>query len=179
MAKIKFVELSIPGVYLIEPVLLQDDRGFFARMWCKREFEEFHLASNLVQINISNNMKAGTLRGMHFQLPPHEETKIVRCSRGAIYDVVLDLRQESKTYKKWLAVELKSIEYKSLYIPHGVAHGFQTLTDDAEVLYFMTEFYFPGSSGGVLWNDTAFSIQWPLPNPIMSDRDQSFQKFVQ
>jgi dTDP-4-dehydrorhamnose 3,5-epimerase len=170
----KFTELNIPGAFLIEIEPITDERGFFARSWCQQEFIIQGLNPNLVQCNISFNLKSGTLRGMHYQTKPHEEVKLVRCTQGAIYDVIIDIRQESLTYGHWLAVELKADNHKILYIPEGLAHGFQTLTDNTEVFYQMSEFYHPESARGIPWDDPFFQVEWPLERKIISERDLSY-----
>ncbi len=170
-----FKETELDGVLIIEPQPLKDDRGFFARTWCHREFENRGLNSALVQCNISFNSKQGTLRGMHYQASPHAETKLVRCTRGAIYDVIIDLRTESPTFTQWVGVELNAENHQMLYIPEGFAHGFQTLADNTEVFYQMSEFYHPGSARGVRWNDPTFSIKWPTTdNLIISSKDNDY-----
>lgn len=151
-----------------------DDRGFFARTWCRREFEDHGLNSRLVQCSLSFNKRRGTLRGMHYQVEPHAEAKLVRCTRGAIYDVIIDLRPDSPTFTKWAAAELTAENMTMLYIPEGFAHGFQTLEDDSEVFYQMSEFYHPECARGVRWDDPAFGIVWPNKHPIMSLRDRTF-----
>jgi len=156
----------------IEPIA--DDRGFFARTFCKREFEARGLETNFVQCSISYNKKRGTLRGMHYQFSPYEETKIVSCIKGSIYDVVLDLRLGSDTFREWVAVELNDRNHSFLYIPKGCAHGFQTMEDDTEVYYQISEFYHPESARGVRWNDSAFGIEWPIQVANVSARDQSY-----
>nr|WP_241697592.1 dTDP-4-dehydrorhamnose 3,5-epimerase [Mariprofundus sp. NF] len=157
---------------------MNDERGFFARSWCRDEFEEHGLNSNLVQCNISYNSSKGTLRGMHFQLPPHEEAKLVRCIRGAIYDVIVDLRPASPTYCQWQGVELNESNRSALYIPEGFAHGFLTLTDDAEVFYQMSSVFVPGSAAGIRWDDPTFAIHWPEQPQCLSDKDQTYPDFV-
>jgi dTDP-4-dehydrorhamnose 3,5-epimerase len=173
-----FTETDIPGAFLIELERHGDDRGFFARAWCAHEFEAHGLNPRLVQVNLSFNERAGTLRGMHYQRAPHEEAKYVRCTRGAIYDVVLDLRPESPTYTRWAAVELSAQNGLSLYVPEGCAHGFQTLVDDTDVLYLVSEFYAPGSEGGVRWDDPAFGIEWRRQPTVISPRDADFADFT-
>ena len=170
-----FKGTKLKGVYIIELETLEDERGFFARSFCEKEFEEHGLNPRIVQCDISYNKKRGTLRGMHYQAPPHQETKLVACTRGAIYDVVLDLRKDSPTCNQWLAVELSAGNYKILYIPEGVAHGFQTLEDNSLVYYQISEFYYPECARGVRWDSPVFDIEWPLPNPILSDKDRSYQ----
>jgi dTDP-4-dehydrorhamnose 3,5-epimerase len=172
-----FTETDLQGVYLIDLTPHQDERGFFARSWCQREFREHGLNPNLVQCNISYNKSKGTMRGMHLQLPPFAEAKLVRCTRGSIYDVIIDLRSGSDSYLQWLGVELSASNYKMLYIPEGFAHGFQTLEDDTEVFYQMSEFYSPECSRGLRWNDRAFGIKWPLAVSVISARDDSLPEF--
>ena len=174
----KFTTTPIPGVWLVEMERSEDDRGWFARSWCAKEFEAHGLNPRLVQCNVSFNKKKDALRGMHWQAAPHAEAKLVRCTSGAIYDVALDLRPDSPTFRKWFAAELTADNGRSLYIPEGCAHGFQTLTDDAEVFYQMSESYHPESARGARWNDPAFGIQWPLPEPLISDRDQNYVDFT-
>jgi len=167
----------IAGAYTIGIEPIADARGFFARTWCRREIEQLGLCADIAQCSISVNLRKGTLRGMHLQGPPHEETKIVRCERGAIFDVVLDLRRDSPTFLRWHGVELSSANRLALYIPAGCAHGFQTLEDDCEVAYQISEFYHPECSRPVRWNDRAFGIEWPLPVAVMSAADQTYPDF--
>ena len=162
------------GPWLIEPELISDERGSFARTWCAAEFEERGLNSRLVQCNISTNRLRGTVRGMHFQREPHAEAKLVRCTRGAICDVIVDLRPDSPTFRRWIAQELSADNHRLFYIPEGFAHGFQTLTDDAEVFYQMSREFVPGAASGVRWDDPALRIDWPLPISIISERDQTW-----
>ncbi len=169
-----FTETPLKGAFVIEPELIEDDRGFFARSWCKHEFEEHGLNPKLAQCNISFNKKKGTLRGMHYQAAPHEEAKLVRCTMGSLYDVIIDLRKDSSTFKKWFDVELSVKNRKMLYIPEGFAHGFQTLEDDTEVFYQMSDFYHPECSCGVRYDDPTVAIEWPLSDPIISLNDLSY-----
>ena len=171
----KFTETQLKGAYIIEPELIRDERGFFARSWCQKEFIEQGLNPNLVQCNISFNLKKGTLRGMHYQTKPYEEAKLVRCTMGAIHDVIIDLRPESPTFKQWVAVELTAENRKMLYIPEGMAHGFQTLVDNTEVFYQMSEFYHSESSTGLRWDNPVFEIEWPIEVKIISDKDSSYK----
>jgi len=166
-----FIETKLKGVYIVEPERIEDERGFFARTWCRQEFEAHGLNPQLVQCSISFNKRKGTLRGMHYQGAPHAEAKLIRCTMGAMYDVALDLRPESATFKQWVAAELTAANRRMLYIPEGLAHGFQTLADDTEVLYQMSQFYHPQSARGVLWDDPTFAIEWPLPLTEISQRD--------
>ena len=172
-----FRETSLKGSFLIEPERHQDERGFFARTWCLKEFESNGLSTNWVQCNISFNNKKGTLRGMHFQTFPFEEDRLIRCTMGAIYDVFIDLRPHSITFLKWFSVELTAENRMMIFIPKGFAHGFQTLSDRTEVFYQMGEFYNPSKAAGVRWNDPLFSIKWPIEPSFISDRDQNFPDF--
>lgn len=173
-----FTETNLKDAHIIEIEKLEDDRGFFARSWCRKEFENSGLVYDMVQANVSWNKRKGTLRGMHYQRPPYEETKVVRCTRGSIYDVIIDLRPDSPTYKQWLGVELTADNYKMLYVPGGFAHGFQTLQDDTEVIYQVSQFYTPGAEGGIRWDDPAFQIDWPLEVQVISDKDRSWPDFM-
>ena len=174
----KFHETKILGVFEICLEPHQDERGFFARAWCQKEFDDRGLNSRMVQCNISRNAHKGTLRGMHFQEAPFSETKIVRCARGAVYDVVVDLRPQSKTFKDWAALTLTEEAGNMVYIPEGCAHGFLTLTDGADVFYQMSEFYKPEAARGVRWNDSAFGIHWPADVKVISERDRTYPDFA-
>lgn len=169
-----FKETNLKGAFIIEPERIEDERGFFARTFCRKEFEAHGLNPNLVQCSVSFNKKKGTLRGMHYQASPHEETKLVRCTRGAIYDVLLDLRPNSPTFKQWVSAELTGENQRMVYIPEGVAHGFQTLQDETEVFYQMSEFYNPEAARGVRWDDPSFAVQWPNKPLIVSRKDASY-----
>jgi dTDP-4-dehydrorhamnose 3,5-epimerase len=174
-----FEETRLSGAFVIDLERREDGRGFFARTWCANELGEHGLNTRLVQANMSWNPRQGTLRGMHFQHPPHAEAKVVRCTHGAIHDVIIDLRPESPTYKQWIGVDLTAENRRALYVPEGFAHGFQTLVPDCEVHYLVTEFYTPESEGGVRWNDPAFAIQWPDPeNAFLSDKDAAWPDFT-
>ncbi|HET7106175.1 MAG TPA: dTDP-4-dehydrorhamnose 3,5-epimerase [Candidatus Acidoferrum sp.] len=172
-----FKETAIPGAFEIGIQAIRDERGFFARSWCRSEFEEHGLDPDLVQCNISFNTRKGTLRGMHFQLAPFAESKLVRCTQGAIYDVVLDLRPYSPAFKKWIAVTLTAENRNMVYIPKGCAHGFLTLRDETEVFYQMSEGYHAESARGVRWNDPSFGIAWPDRVEVISDRDRDYPDF--
>ena len=172
-----FTDTPLSGVVVVDLDRREDERGFFARSWCRREFQEHGLSDGLVQCSVSYNRRKGTLRGVHFQAEPCREAKLVRCTMGSMYDVVLDLRPASPTYKRWHAVELTAMNRRALFIPAGVAHGFQTLVDDTEVFYQMDEYYAPGSARGIRWNDPSFAIRWPLPEPMLSDRDRAYPDF--
>lgn len=171
---LKFCDLPLKGTFLIELDKNEDERGFFSRTWDKNIFQNNGLNSNLVQCNISFNKKKGTIRGMHFQKTPHQEAKLVRCTKGKIYEVMIDVREESETFHKWSFVELNEYEYKLLYVPEGFALGFQTLTDNAELFYQMSEYYHPECSVGIKWNDPKIGIKWPLECTVISKRDESF-----
>jgi dTDP-4-dehydrorhamnose 3,5-epimerase len=172
-----FQPTKLPGVFeiRIEPHL--DERGFFARSWCQREFEEHGLNPVTVQCSIAFNEKKGTLRGVHYQSEPHPETKLVRCTKGAVYDVVVDLRRDSPTFRQWIGVVLSADNRNTMYVPAGCGHGLLTLEDHTEVFYQMSEFYYPELSRGVRWNDPTFQIQWPWEPLVMSERDRAIPDF--
>jgi dTDP-4-dehydrorhamnose 3,5-epimerase len=174
----RFIPTKLKDAYIIEPEQLEDERGFFARTWCQQEFSDRGLDANLVQCSISFNKKKGTLRGMHFQLPPFAETKLVRCTQGAIYDVIIDLRQDSETFLQWMGVELTAENRKALYVPKGFAHGFQTLEYNTEVFYQISEFYAPECSGGLRWDDPTFNITWQQPVSVISTKDQNYEDYT-
>ncbi len=170
-----FHETKLKGSYVIEPERLEDSRGYFARMWCPEEFKTHGLTSRLVQCSISFNSTVGTLRGMHYQVSPHEEAKLVRCTKGAIYDVIIDLRRDSPTVKQWVAEILTCDNHKMMYVPKGFAHGYQTLEPNTEVFYQISELYAPDCARGLRWNDPVFGIEWPTINSrVMSSRDQDY-----
>lgn len=173
-----FTETALKGAFVIEPEPMNDDRGFFARVWCQQEFEAQGLKVTWVQSSISVNSRKGTLRGMHYQVAPHVEAKLVRCTRGAIYDVIVDLRPTSPTYCRHVGVTLSDANYRMLYIPDQFAHGFLTLEDMSEVSYHMSEFYAPASAHGFRWNDPTFGVQWPDAIMIMSEKDQNWPLFT-
>jgi len=173
-----FRETPLKGAFLIEPERKDDERGFFARTWCAEEFAAQGLNPRLVQCSISYNKKKGTLRGMHYQVSPYEEAKLVRCTRGAIFDVIIDLRQSSSTYTKHTTVVLSESNRHMLYIPEGMAHGFQTLEDDTEVFYQMSRVFHSESARGVRWDDPCFNIQWPQADRTISIRDRQFNTFA-
>ena len=174
----RFTETRLRGAFVIEPEPRLDERGFFARTWCEREFAQHGIGMVIRQCNLSANRRRGTLRGMHYQAPPHAEAKVVSCVRGAIHDVIIDLRPESATYRQHAAVELSAENRRLLYVPAGFAHGFQTLADDTEVYYQMSEFYAPAAARGVRWNDPAFAIEWPPAVPrVLSAQDRSYPDF--
>lgn len=170
-----FRETSLGGAFIIEPERIEDARGYFARTWCRDEFAARGLSSDLAQCSVSFNARKGTVRGMHFQAVPHAEVKLVRCTRGAIFDVIVDLRPGSPTRYQWTAVELGEEDQQLLYIPEGFAHGFQTLEDRCEVFYQISEPYHPECARGVRWDDPAFGIRWPLEVSMISARDRSYE----
>lgn len=170
----KFTETKLKGAFIITPHLIEDERGFFARTFCRHEFEDHGLNPNLVQCNISFNKAKGTLRGMHYQAAPHGEVKLVRCTAGAIYDVIIDLRPESPTLKKWFSTQLSAINHQMLYVPEGFAHGYQTLAQQTEIFYQVSAFYHPASERGIRWNDPAFAIEWPLSITAVSKKDAAY-----
>jgi dTDP-4-dehydrorhamnose 3,5-epimerase len=169
-----FTESKLQGVFIVAPERREDSRGFFARTFCRQEFEAAGLNSNIVQCSVSFNREKGTLRGLHYQDSPHAEVKLVRCTRGVVYDVVVDLRPQSPTFREWIGVGLDLENRLSVYIPKGCAHGFLTLEDSSEVTYQMSEFYHQESARGVRWNDPAFQIDWPGEVNVISERDSSY-----
>lgn len=173
----RFSETKLPGVFEIHLEPQYDDRGFFARTWCQQEFQNCGLKSKIAQCSISFNARKGTLRGMHYQVPPYSEAKLIRCTRGAIYDVVLDLRPHSPTFKSWHAVTLIDESRNMIYVPEGCAHGFLTLRDETEILYQISEVYNAESARGVRWDDPAFCIFWPGKVEVISERDRTYQDF--
>jgi dTDP-4-dehydrorhamnose 3,5-epimerase len=174
----KFVETQLPGAFVIEPEPVGDTRGFFARTFYAHEFAERGLDPSIAQCSVSFNHRRGTLRGMHYQSAPFEEAKLVRCTAGAIHDVILDLRPFSPSFRQWIAVELSAANRRMLYIPAGMAHGFQTLEDASEVFYQISKPYAPEHACGVRWDDPAFAIRWPLRDPILSERDRTYPDFA-
>ena len=174
----KFLPTRLAGACVIELDRLEDERGFFARSFCRDEFAAHGLKSSFVQCNVSFNAARGTLRGLHYQASPHEEAKLVRCTRGAIFDVIVDLRKASATRMQWVGMELTAENHRMLYVPEGFAHGFQTLDDASEVFYQMSETFHPEAARGVRWNDPALGIAWPLPGPTVSARDAGYLDFM-
>jgi dTDP-4-dehydrorhamnose 3,5-epimerase len=172
-----FKETMLLGAYVLELDKREDDRGFFARAWCAKEFVAHNLTSRVVQTNTSFNKKMGTLRGMHYQIAPHPEAKLVRCIRGSIYDVIIDLRPSSATYKRWFGVELTASNRSTLYVPENFAHGFITLEDDTEILYMVSEFYSPECERGIRYNEPAFGIVWPVMPQVISSKDQAWPDY--
>jgi dTDP-4-dehydrorhamnose 3,5-epimerase len=172
-----FTPAGLSGVYLVDLRRIEDDRGFFARGWCSREFADHGLNPKLEQINVGFSHHRGTVRGMHFQRPPFEEAKLVRCTRGAIYDVTIDLRHDSPTFRQWLAVELTADNRRMLYVPEGFAHGYQTLVDDTEMYYQTSAAYAPEAASGVRFDDPVFGVTWPLAVTRISQTDRSWPVF--
>ncbi|MDD1710851.1 MAG: dTDP-4-dehydrorhamnose 3,5-epimerase [Methanoregulaceae archaeon] len=172
-----FTETKLKGAYVLGIEKLEDERGFFARSWCRREFEKHGLNPQLVQCNISFNSHKGTMRGMHYQVKPYEEAKLIRCTTGSIYDVIVDIRPHSPSYKQYLGIALTPENHKMLYVPEGFAHGFLTLEDNTEVFYQMSEFYAPDHARGFRWNDPVFGIEWPANVQVISDRDRDYPDF--
>ena len=172
-----FTPARIPEVWVVDPEPHEDIRGTFVRTWCRREFAAHGLPSDLVQCSASRTYRKGTIRGLHWQAPPHWEDKVVRCVRGTVWDVAVDLRPDSPTYLEYVGVELSEENGRAMVIPKGFAHGFQTLTDHTEVHYQMSTFYEPASARGARWNDPAFGIAWPLPDPILHPRDATYPDF--
>jgi dTDP-4-dehydrorhamnose 3,5-epimerase len=174
----RFTETALPGAFVIDAEPARDERGAFTRTFCVRDFAGHGLNANVAQCSVSLNHSRGTLRGLHFQLAPHAECKLVRCARGTIWDVIVDLRPESPTYTRWTGVELSARNGRMLYVPEGMAHGFQTLEDDSEVLYQMSREFEPTAYRGVRFDDPAFAIDWPLALGTISERDRSYPDFV-
>ena len=173
-----FTETKLAGAFLVDLERREDERGYFARAWCSDEFAERGLSADVVQCNISYNERRATLRGMHFQAAPHAEAKVIRCTRGAIYDVIVDLRPDSATHARWVGVELSAENGRALYVPEGFAHGYQTLVDATETYYQVSERYTPSAEGGVRWDDAAFGIEWPYPEPsVISPKDAAWPDY--
>jgi len=173
----EFTETKLKGAYVVRVKKIQDHRGYFGRGWCRDEFVQHGLNSNMVQLNVGFSHKQGTVRGMHYQEAPHAEAKFVRCTRGAIYDVIIDLRPASPTHRHWFGLELTADNGSMLYAPEGFAHGYQTLTDDADMYYLTSAPYASGAARGVRYNDPAFAIQWPLPVTVISEPDQKWPEY--
>lgn len=172
-----FTETNLPGAFIIEPERLEDERGFFARSWCQREFEQKKLNPKLVQCDISFNKEKGTLRGMHYEIPPFEEAKLVRCTMGSVYYVIIDMRNDSPTFKQHYGLELTTQNHKMIYASEGFANGFLTLQNETEIFYQMSEFYAPEYARGFRWDDPAFDIKWPREMSVISERDRSYPNF--
>jgi len=172
-----FTETKLKGAYVIDPERIEDERGFFARMFCEQELKEHGIEFRVRQGNVSMNSARGTLRGMHYQAAPYEEAKIVRCTRGALHDVIVDMRPESPTFRQYASVVLTADNHRVLYVPKRVAHGFLTLEDNTEVSYLISEFYHPEAVRGVRHNDPAFGIKWPEPVRVIMERDRNYPDF--
>ena len=172
-----FTETKLKGAWLIEIKKIEDDRGFFGRSWCREEFEAHGLNANICQMNTSLTLKKGTIRGMHYQVDPYQETKFIRCTRGSVYDVIVDLRPDSPTFLQWVGHELTADNYRMVYVPENFAHGLVSLEDNSEVYYPVTQFYTPGAERGMRWNDPAINIQWPVDIEIVSEKDGSHPDF--
>lgn len=170
----RFVSTPLAGAFLIELERIPDERGFFSRAYCQREFAEHGLETATAQCNVSFNRQTGTLRGLHYQIAPHAEAKLVRCTSGRIFDVIVDLRPDSPSRYRWHAAELSASNRRMLYVPKGFAHGFQTLADDTEVFYQMSESYHPESARGLRWNDPRLGIEWPIGEPTVSEKDRGY-----
>ncbi len=175
---LRLSETPIPGAYLIDPVPFLDDRGEFTRVFCAEQLAAHGLETSFSQVSVSCNARRGTLRGMHFQAAPHEEVKLVRCSRGSIYDVIVDLRRDSHTYRRWFAVVLTEASRRTIYVPAGLAHGFQTLEDGAEVTYMMSAPHAPALARGVRFDDPAFGIEWPAAERVTSRKDRGYPDYA-
>lgn len=172
-----FTETNLKGAYIIDIRRIEDERGFFARGFCQNEFKTFNLNPNMVQLNIAFNHRRGTLRGMHFQKAPWEEAKLIRCTKGAIYDVIIDLRQDSPTHGEWIGAELTEENRRMLYAPEGFAHGYQTLEDNTEIYYQTSQFYAPESATGVRFDDPVFTVRWPLSVEVISNQDRNWPSY--
>jgi len=175
----KFSKCKLPGVFVIDIEPIKDERGMFARLWCKDEFKQQGLVTELSQCSLSFNHSKGTLRGMHYQSAPHAETKVIRCTRGSIFDVAIDLRPESPSYKQWFGTLLSAENHRMLYVPEGLAHGFVTLEADSEVFYQISVPYVPESGRGVRWNDPCFDINWPIQPVVISNKDANYPNFIE
>jgi dTDP-4-dehydrorhamnose 3,5-epimerase len=173
----KFTETKLPGAYIVDLEKREDSRGFFARFWCQKEFEEHGLVARVAQANVSSNRYKDTLRGFHYQVEPFQETQLIRCTKGAIYDVIVDLRPDSATYGQWVSVELIADEHRMVYVPRGCANAFYILEDNTEALYLSSEFYAPQHERGVRWNDPAFGFIWPGTPQVISEKDSAWPDF--
>ena len=174
-----FTETKLKGAFVIDLERREDPRGFFARAFCQNEFKAHGLKPVIAQANVALNLKKGTVRGMHFQFPPAAETKLVRCTRGAILDIIVDLRPESATFLQWVAVELNEENQRALYVPERFAHGYQTLRDNTDTSYQVGEFYTPNAEGGLMYNDPRLGLEWPMPPTVISEKDEKFPLFDQ
>lgn len=174
-----FTETKLKGAFILDLERREDSRGFFARVFCQKEFEAHGLKPVIAQVNVGHNRKKGTVRGMHFQFPPAAETKAVRCTRGAILDIIVDLRPESPTYLEHIEVELNEDNQRTLFVPERFAHGYQVLCDNTDTLYQVGEFYTPGAEGGLLYDDPALGLKWPLPVSVISDKDRAWRSYAE
>ena len=174
----RFTETPLKGAYLIEIAKIGDERGFFGRSWCRKEMDDAGLDADIAQINTSLTRSKGTLRGLHFQVAPHQESKMIRCTRGAVYDVIVDLRPDSPTFRQWFGAELTADNHRALYSPKGFAQGFITLEDDTEITYFSSDFYAPGMDRGIRYDDPQFGIKLPMQPVVISDKDRSWPDFT-
>jgi dTDP-4-dehydrorhamnose 3,5-epimerase len=172
-----FIEIGLKDAYIIEPNKIEDQRGFFTRVFDEKEFKKRGLNNHIIQSNCSVSKNKGTLRGLHFQIKPHEESKLIRCTKGKIFDVIIDIRENSPTFMKWKSALLDSSKHNMIYVPEGFAHGFQTLEDNTEVFYHVSHEYFPGFESGIRYDDDSFCIKWPIEDPIISNKDQSWKAF--
>ena len=173
----KFTETKLAGAFIIDLNKLEDDRGFFARTFCTQELEDHGLIANVAQANMSWNEKSGTMRGMHYQVDPYQETKLVRCVRGALYDVIIDLRTDSSTYGEWVGVELTADNHRALFVPRDFAHGFVTLEDNTDAFYMVSQSYVPNAESGIRWNDPKFAIDWPIQPTVVSEKDANWEDY--
>ena len=173
----KFIETNVKGNFIIEPDRFDDERGFFCKIWDHKEFAKQGLSTEFAQFNLAYNHNAGTLRGMHYQTAPHQEVKLVRCTRGKVFDVIIDLREDSPSYMQWAGAELTEDNHRSFYLPKGCAHGYITLTDKAEVCYNVSELYAPNAAAGLRWNDPAFNVKWPLQPILINHRDATYPDY--
>jgi dTDP-4-dehydrorhamnose 3,5-epimerase len=175
---VRFTPTALAGAWLIDVEPAEDERGYFARTWCRREFAEHGIDCEFVQASVSYNRAAGTLRGMHFQRSPHDESKLIRCVRGALYDVIVDVRRDSGTYGHWFGVELSAENRRALFVPEGFAHGFVTLVDRTEVFYQISAYYTPGHAAGLRYDDPALAIEWPVEVKVIADKDREWPDFA-
>jgi dTDP-4-dehydrorhamnose 3,5-epimerase len=176
--QMRFVETELRGAFTVELDAREDERGWFARLWDPNELAAHGLDTRIAQASAAWNARGGTIRGLHYQAAPHGEAKLVRCTRGALYDVLVDLRPDSETFRRWTGFELSAEGRRMVYVPEGVAHGYQTLADDTEALYLISEFYEPDAQRGVRWDDPAFAIEWPAEPTVISERDRAWPDFT-
>lgn len=174
-----FRQTKLKGAYIIEPEPFQDERGLFARTFCRREFEKIGHAKEFVQFNHSHTVQKGTIRGLHYQLPPHSEIKLIRCVRGGVYDMIVDLRPHSPTFLEYIGIELTDKNMRTIYVPEGFAHGFQTLEKDTDLIYHHTAYYAPEAESGLRFDDPKIGIEWPLPPSVLSEKDKNYPDFAE